>query len=215
MKAPFVSAAGVVLMAASAAQAGERATKTLDFRDFTAIEISGAYELNVSVGDDYRIAIVGAPEDVGRADVVVRDGALVLSTRKRQRSDKHGSHDALVANVSMPALEHLAVSGVVDADIRGVDAGPFKVNLSGVGEVKLGGRCDRIDARVSGVGELDARALLCNSADVSLSGMGEASVYAREWARAEVSGMGEINVFGSPRKVEKRGGFLAEITVHE
>jgi hypothetical protein len=210
---------GVLLAAsliAAPAFAGEENSQRYEVQDFSAIEISGAYELEVDVGDDYSVVLTGSEEDLARTEVDVRHGALTLGSRKRAHRDKrHGDHDGVTARVTMPALDRLSVSGVVDADIRGVDAGVFKVNLSGVGEVTVAGRCRRLDARVSGVGELDARKLECADADVALSGMGEASVYARNSAKTEVSGMGEINVYGSPKTVNKRGGFFAEINVHE
>lgn len=209
----YLSAA---LMAfAPPAFAGETVRRSFELQDFSAIEISGAYDLDVKVGDDYSVTISGHETELARSEVSVRNGALVLGSRKRLHREKdHDGHDSLTATVTLPALDRLTVSGVVDADISGVDAGAFEVNLSGVGEVNIEGRCKRLDARVSGVGELNARALECAEADIALSGMGEASVYAREAAKAEVSGMGEINIYGSPKTVDKRGGFFSEISVH-
>ncbi len=205
----------VLVGAATNASAGGIESRTIDLKDFTAIEISGAYELDVSVGEDYAIELSGPSEEMSRAEASVKNGSLLLATKKRLRGVKqHGDRNGLRAVVTMPALERLSVSGVTDADIRGVDAGAFRINLSGVGEVTIEGRCGNLEARVSGVGELDAKSLKCAVADVALSGMGEASVFARETARAEVSGMGEINIYGSPKTVDKRGGFFSEIAVH-
>ncbi|MGD9799908.1 MAG: head GIN domain-containing protein [Parvularculaceae bacterium] len=200
-------AAAAVMSAAS--EAKDAVSRTYEVQDFSAIEIGGAYELDVAVGGEYSLMLEGPEDEMARAEVSVKNGALVLSSKKHR-----GDRDGVKATVTMPALERLSVSGVVDADIRGVDAGVFKVNLSGVGEVDVAGRCNTLHARVSGVGELDAKSFECASVDVSLSGMGEASVYARDRAKAEVSGMGEINIYGSPKTVDKRGGFFSEITVH-
>lgn len=200
---------------ATPAFAGETIRQTYELQDFSAIEISGAYELDVKVGGDYSVAISGHEDEMARTEISVRKGALVLGSKKRlHRANDHDGHNGLTATVTLPALDRLSVSGVVDADISGVDAGAFEVNLSGVGDVTITGRCKRLDARVSGVGELNAKALECAEADIALSGMGEASVFAREMAKAEVSGMGEINIYGSPKTVDKRGGFFSEISVH-
>jgi len=213
MKRLFAAAAVFVL--AMPAMAGELVSQSYELQDFSAIEISGAYELDVKVGGEYSVMISGHEKEMARSEVSVKKGALVLGSKKRIRREKgHDGHNSLKATVTMPALDRLSVSGVVDAAISGVDAGAFEVNLSGVGEVNIDGRCKRLDARVSGVGELNAKSLECAEADVALSGMGEASVYAREMAKAEVSGMGEINIYGSPKTVDKRGGFFSEITVH-
>lgn len=211
----IVSIAAALAVFVSPAFAGDTTSRTYELQDFSAIEIGGAYELNVKVGDDYSIVLTGHQDQIDRADVAVRGGALVLGSAKWKHRDKdRDGHDGVTAVITMPALDRLSVSGVVDADISGVDAGIFNVHLSGVGEVNIAGRCKRLDARVSGVGELNARSLQCSEADVALSGMGEASVFARDRVKAEVSGMGEINVYGSPKTVNKRGGFFSEITVH-
>ena len=211
----FFHFAAAALLLATPVAAGETARRTFELQDFSAIEISGAYELDVNVGGDYSVTISGHDAELARSEVSVRNGALVLGSRKRLHREKdHDGHNGLTATVTLPALDRLTVSGVVDADISGVDAGAFQINLSGVGEVNIAGRCKRLDARVSGVGELNAKALECAEADIALSGMGEASVYARDMAKAEVSGMGEINIYGSPKTVDKRGGFFSEISVH-
>lgn len=207
----FVVLLAFLVWAAPASATEER---RVGLQDFSAIDVRGAYELRVEVGDDYSISLSGAPEDLERAEATVSNGVLTLGSKGRRAKHHDGDHDGLGAVITLPALDSLSVSGVAEADISGVDAGAFKVHLSGVGDVTIAGRCGTLDARVSGVGELNAKALECRVADVALSGMGEASVYAREAAKAEVSGMGEINIYGSPAKVEKRGGFLSEITVH-
>jgi len=201
--------AAAAMLAGASAEAGETVSRSYEVQDFSAIEISGAYELDVAVGGDYSVMLEGPSDEMARALLTVEDGALVLASKKHR-----GDRDGVKATVTMPALDRLSVSGVVDADIRGVDSGGFKMNLSGVGEVDIQGRCNSLYARVSGVGELDAKSFECASADVSLSGMGEASVYARDRVKAEVSGMGEINIYGSPKTVDKRGGFFSEINVH-
>lgn len=201
-------------MGFGAAPALARAEQTFDLEDFKAIEIGGAYELDVVVGEDYSVRLSGPAEDMERVEARVEGDALLLNLKKRKRSDKRHNRESVRAVITMPALERLTVSGVVEGDIRGVNADAFRLDLSGVGEVKLAGRCNMLTAHVSGVGELDAQGLACRKANIRVSGVGEASAYASEEASAEVSGMGEINIYGSPKRVDKRGGFLAEISVH-
>jgi len=208
-----IIAAAIFLAVAPAAHAGERVTQKLDLKNFSAIDVGGAFELDVTVGKDFSVALSGSPEEMARVEAFVSKSSLVLDSKKRQRNHKR-TKSGVHAVISMPRLDRLDVSGVADADISGVDAGAFRIHLSGVGEVNVAGACSDLDARVSGVGELDAQRLECKNADVRVSGIGEANFFASEHARAEVSGMGEINIYGSPKNVEKRGGFMAEIRVH-
>jgi len=195
---------------AGAAHAQSKTSTTIDLRDFDAIDVGGAYELDVIVGEDYSIELSGPAEEMARVEASLKNGALVLGSKKRQRGDRKG----VKAVVTMPTLNRISVSGVVDADISGVKSKDFKLDLSGVGDVNVAGACDRLVARVSGVGEVDAQSLQCREVDVKVAGIGEARVYASESVSAEVSGMGGIMVYGSPKSVDKRGGFFSEIKVH-
>lgn len=206
----LVLAAVFGVLAPAGAWAQSKSTRTLDLRDFDAIEIGGAYELDVIVGEDFSIELSGPSEEMARVEATLKNGALVLGAKKRIKGDNKG----VKAVVTMPALSRISVSGVADADVSGVDAKEFKLDLSGVGEVNIAGACDRLVARVSGVGEVDAQSLQCKAVDVKVAGIGEARVYASESVSAEVSGMGGIMVYGSPKSVDKRGGFFSEIKVH-
>lgn len=193
-----------------AASAESKSSRTLDLRDFDAIEIGGAYELDVIVGEDFSIELSGRSEEMSRVEATIKGTALVLGAKKRIKGDDKG----VKAVVTMPALNRIAVSGVADADVSGVKSDHFKLDLSGVGEVNIAGECGKLFARVSGVGEVDAQSLQCRDVDVRVAGIGEARVYASESVSAEVSGMGGIMVYGSPKSVDKRGGFFSEIKVH-
>ncbi len=192
------------------ALAQSKSAQSLDLRDFDAIEIGGAYKLDVIVGEDFSIELSGPAEEMSRVEATLKNGALVLGTKRKIRGDNKG----VKAVVTMPALNRLSVSGVADADISGVRAETFKLDLSGVGEVNIAGACEQLYARVSGVGEIDAQSFQCKAVDVKVAGVGEARVYASERVSAEVSGMGGITVYGAPKIVNKRGGFFSEIKVH-
>lgn len=192
---------------------GEDVTKSFEFSDFDKIDVAGVYDLQVEVGPDYSVELSGPEDEMARVEVEVDDGALVLNQKKRDHSVRHLRRDGVTAKVTMPALSAVDISGVVDGKVSGVAADGFAVDMSGVGDLDLAGTCNDLTARVSGVGDLDAKDLQCKTVKVNVSGVGDASVYASESAEARVSGMGEINVYGSPPKVEKHGGMFSHIEV--
>lgn len=190
-------------------------SQTFELRDFDKIDVAGVYELEVMVGEDYSIVISGPSEEMERVQAKVEDGSLVLDQTKQQKRGIGVLHkEGVTAKVSLPALSELDVSGVVDGDVSGVDAEAFTVNLSGVGDVDIEGTCTDLTARVSGVGNLNARELECKTARVNVSGVGDAKVYASESVDANISGMGDIDVYGSPAKVEKNDSMFSRIKVH-
>lgn len=188
-------------------------TQQYDFADFDKIDIGGVYEIDVTVGGDYSVEISGSPEEMARVEAAVENGELVLGEEHKMRGKRRWRHHGLTAVVSMPSLTAIDVAGVVDGDVTGISADQFDANLSGVGDLDLDGSCGSLTARVSGVGELNAKDLECENVEVSVSGVGDASVYASQSVDASVSGIGSISIYGSPTDVEKNGGFLSSIDV--
>jgi hypothetical protein len=189
-------------------------SQTLELRDFDRIEIAGVYELEVTVGADFSVNVSGPEDELARVEASVENGRLVLDQRERQRGEKRWrNHKGVTAKVTLPALAGVEASGVVDGDVTGVSAEAFEVVISGVGDMTLTGECGDLDANVSGVGDLNAEGLKCKNVDIDVSGVGSASVYASESVEASVSGMGDIDVSGSPKNVEKNGGMFSSINV--
>lgn len=209
-----IAAGLAAVVATGAAWAEEDVTKTFELSGFDMIDIAGVYDLNVKVGSDFSIVLTGSEREMNVAQVSVRDGVLILDRRKRERNENAIHRDGIEAVVTLPSLKGLEVSGVVAGEITGVDADSFNLDLSGVGDLTITGQCNDLDAKVSGVGDLTAEDLECNKVKVKVSGVGSASVYARQAVEARVSGMGDIEVFGSPEDVHKNGSMFSDITIH-
>lgn len=186
--------------------------KVLPFEGFDKVAVAGVYDLTVVVGEPYSVRIRGPQAELDRVQAQVRRETLVLDLKDRRNAQRRKGR-SLDAYVTTPSLVGLDMSGVVDGKVTGIKTSLFKVAISGVGEMRLSGTCRQLAADVSGVGELDATGLKCEHVAVVVSGVGEAGVFASEAVDATVSGMGDIRVIGSPKKVKKSGGLFADITV--
>lgn len=184
-----------------------------DLTGFDRIVVGGVYELNVRVGEGFSIEVSGAPDEMERMEIEVEDGVLRLGQQERMRGKRRWRDQGLSAEITMPALAALNVSGVTDANVTGVDADDFSARLSGVGEIDIAGTCGSLTARVSGVGALDAENLQCVDVEVRVSGIGDAEVYASQSVHASVSGIGSIGIYGSPSVVETDKSLFADISV--
>ncbi|MBY0420709.1 MAG: DUF2807 domain-containing protein [Parvularculaceae bacterium] len=193
-----------------AAQEGER---VLDLDGFDKIAVAGVYDLTVVVGPAFGVRIRGPESEIDKVIAEVRRETLVLDMRDRRGANRKHRGRSLEAMVTAPQLVALDVAGVADARITGINSSLFKASMSGVGEMHLEGGCKQLSAEVSGVGELDAKRLRCANVWVQVSGIGSAGVFASEAVDASVSGMGDIRVIGSPKKVKKSGGLFADISV--
>ncbi|MEE2692408.1 MAG: head GIN domain-containing protein [Pseudomonadota bacterium] len=187
--------------------------KTFEFKDFNRIAVAGVYHLDVDVGGDYSVTLSGPANEMSRVDAALKGATLKLDLRDRRFGERRDRNDGVQARITLPSLVGLHMSGVVDGEIRGVNSDNFDVAISGVGEMRLHGECNRLNAEVSGVGGLDSEGLKCRNVKVVVSGVGEAIVYAIDAVDAEVSGMGDITVHGSPKQVKKSGGMFADISI--
>ena len=189
-------------------------SQSFDFADFDSIDVGGVFELDVSVGSAYAVTVSGTPADMERLEAVVENGVLSLGRKGPEVYNRRSSRHGMTAVISVPALSAIDVSGIVDAEVAGVQASAFRADLSGVGDLEISGTCETLTVSVSGVGDFDGRDLECRSVDVRVSGIGDANVYASESVDANVSGIGSIDIYGEPSQVEKTGGFLSSVKVH-
>ncbi len=194
---------------------GADVSRDIDVADFDRINIAGVVELDATVGGDYSLTLSGRSDDLDSARAEVVDGVLILDTAHQEgRVGRKIIRHGVTARLTVPALAGVEAAGVVDGSVKGVAGGPFRVAISGVGDLEVSGTCDTLDADVSGVGDLDAEDLKCRIVNVDVSGVGGASVFASEKVDADIAGIGKIEVYGSPAEVSKsKSSPLGRITV--
>ena len=117
------------------------------------------------------------------------------------------------AVITLPALNAINVSGVVEGVVAGVDADDFRIDMSGVGDLEIDGKCQTLNLKVSGVGDLDAEKFECRKVDVAMSGVGDATVFASEEIDARISGMGDLDVYGEPKTTHMDTGMFSDVTI--
>lgn len=210
---PAALVCAVLGLLAAAPVRAQEAERVLPLEGFDKVAVAGVYDLNVVVGPTFVVRLRGGADQLDRVVAEVRRDTLVLDLKDRKGGWKGRRDQHIEAYVSAPSLVGVDISGVADARIAGIKSNLFKAAMSGVGELRLEGACRQLSAEVSGVGDLDATKLKCANVWVQVSGVGEAGVFASEAVDATVSGMGDIRVIGSPKKVKKSGGLFADISV--
>lgn len=187
--------------------------ETHDVSGFDKLEIGGVYELTVKVGKEFSVRTSGHEKEVEDMKINVDGDTLVVGHKKKMMRNFKGSKNGIQIDITMPALNSIAIGGVAEGDISGIDADRLEVQIGGVGGLEFSGKCKTLEIEVGGVGEVDARDLKCESADVQLAGVGEIDVYARHSIDVQTAGVGEVNVYGKPKHVEKSKGFLSEVNI--
>jgi hypothetical protein len=185
---------------------GKLVKKTLTLSAFKALQSKGVGDITVAVGGTQNV-VVEVDENLAKyLKTNVEDGVLVLNTKKDINPTK------LHYTITVPSLSALTVDGVGDSNITGLKGGEFAVHVNGVGDVKLEGSLDKLQADVKGVGDLNAYDLKCKDAKIEVQGVGDAHVNVSGVLDATVQGTGDITYKGSPAKVNSKSEGVGSIS---
>jgi hypothetical protein len=153
---------------------GDRVTRQVDRRDFDALEVRGAWEIELEQGDGWRVEL-SFPENI-EDDVIaeIRDGRLVLDWQDSNTGSRwlwFGERPRLSASIVMPELTDIDVAGTGDIEISGFSGERLELEISGAANaVGRDGRYERLELDVGGAGRVDLRRMAFRDADVNLSG---------------------------------------------
>jgi hypothetical protein len=211
----IIITSGVMIGCKDLIGSGTLETKEYTFSDFTKVDISSAYEFEISQSDSYGISIT-ADDNVMEHSSVTKSGDTLkigIGIVGPLRSA------TLEATVTMPRLHGLDVSGASHGTICGfnssedlnievsgaskvegdIAAGNTNFDISGASTLELEGAAGDMDAKVSGASYLNLDEFLVNNADVTLSGASSGTVNVKEILDVDLSGASHLRYIGVPR----------------
>jgi hypothetical protein len=99
------------------------------------------------------------------------------------------------------------VHGSGDLELTGGNSEAVVAEVLGSGKMTLVGATRSLHAEVHGSGDLDARHLRAEAATLVHQGSGDSSLYARQHVNLELTGSGDVTVYGNPdhREVSRTG----------
>jgi hypothetical protein len=80
----------------------------------------------------------------------------------------------------------------------------MEIALTGAGSLTASGETKEADITLSGAGSVDAKKLHAINAKVNSTGIGSVEIYVTGQLDAKTSGVGEINYYGNPKRVNPR-----------
>jgi hypothetical protein len=175
---------------------GDISEEYRDIEEFSKLEVSGAFTVNLLVGDDPSLKISADDNLLKHIKTTVRGDRLIIETRKNINAS-----EAIVIDVSTPFLNRVDASGANKVKVKGIDSDNFSVDISGANTVELEGRTDKFYADMSGATKLYAGELKAERVKVDCSGASKAEVYASESLDADASGASKISFTGDARDV--------------
>ena len=140
--------------------------------------------------------------EVNRGQLVLRMKDMPNSVQRKLSDERSGS---VRADVRMPLLESVSLSGAAEADLAG-DFDEVSLDISGAGKIKLDSRCPELDAELSGSARADLKG---SYREVSIEASGAARV---DIESADT--LHELDIEGSgAASIDTRSAKANEVTV--
>jgi hypothetical protein len=193
----------------------EENTRNYKVESFSRIYLEGGYRVYIKQGDVPALKVkVSDVEAFDYFDIKSNDSELKVSMKKN-----YFNFDRLTLYITVNKLDEIWIKGGVKLETLGhIDADDLEIKVEGgakvamdvkAGKLKtvgeggvlfdLEGLADKLEARVSGAGHVDATGLKAKTVDFTIEGVGTGSVYATDELWAHIQGVGKIKYRGQPQ----------------
>ena len=152
---------------------GNTTTQTFDFRDFTEVSVPTVFNVTVTQGPDFSIAVTVDEEAQNRIDVSQAGSTLNIALLPGS-----GNITTLDAFVTMPVLDRIDLTGVVNAQLNDFDQAQMTINVGGVSRLQGNAlRIGNLTANVRGVSQLDLGGIRpIAAANINVAGVSQATL---------------------------------------
>lgn len=162
---------------------------------FDEISILHSMDVEVEVGAETAVTVIGDDNLVARVVTWVDGDELIVDV---DSDEWLAPRRGLLVRISTPHLTAFSIEGSSDAVVRGVDSERLVLSIEGSGDVTVSGRTGRLEASISGSGDMDLQDLQAVEATLSISGSGEIEASVSGSLDASISGSGDIRYHGNP-----------------
>jgi Putative auto-transporter adhesin, head GIN domain len=162
---------------------------------FTEIRLEGSANVRVKQGDTIEVVAKDFPNILPFLRTTVLGNALVIDFQP----DTWISNSVAEVTVTLPKLTGLEISGSGDiGSINNLTCDDLGILISGSGDISLVGKAKKMNAKISGSGDVRTFDLICDDVKASLTGSGNMEIQALKTLDATISGSGDITYKGNP-----------------
>lgn len=196
---------------------GNPVSSEYDLRGFTGVHASSAFRVSITQGEDFKVIVTVDDTVVDNVDVELRDKDLYVGMKGQMML----GNGAYLAEVTMPRLEEVEMSGASTAHIAGFDAvdefrgrasgasrltgeviaGAAYLDAEGASNISLTGSAETMQLTLSGASKAALGDFTTVDAEVDLSGASSAEVTATGSLEGSASGSSRIRYGGDPQRV--------------
>ena len=173
-------------------------SREFPFADFTAIEVSGHWEVELTRGETTQVKVKAPGDVMEKLSVEKQAGTLILRMDKKWRP----SPGKVTALITMPSLSDLRFSGLVSLELSGFSSERLTINTEGSTSITgKGNHINNLYLKGKGLSNLNLRQNSVINADLRYEG-----VYKIELSMAggeltgKIKGVGKVIYDGEVRK---------------
>jgi hypothetical protein len=180
------------------AGSGNRKTEKRELKSFSAIDTSGAYEINITCQKPASFEIEADDNILPLIKTEVRDGVLFVSNDQEYHSSKSPT-----LRISLPEVNSVSSHGAGDVKIADANGSDLSLKSTGAANIDATGKAKNLTISSTGAGNIDTSKLTAEKAKVDATGAANVDVYASEQLDVSVSGVGSVTYSGNPKVVNK------------
>ena len=190
-------------------------TKSLDLKDFDAIQINGQADVVFIQDEAFEVTLRTQENIFDYVDFRVEGSTLVLELKDKQTA-RAEEYDV---TVKAPVLKKLEVNGAGDVRIPAgmTSEDDFKVEVNGAGDLDFTKiSCKDLIVRANGAADINAMGIDVQFVDIQVNGAGDVELSGKaEKADLNVNGAGDINATGLTvaGEVNKKTSGIAKIRI--
>ncbi|MGE5430252.1 MAG: head GIN domain-containing protein [Syntrophomonadaceae bacterium] len=166
--------------------------------DFNAVNIGGAYEVDINCG-----AAPGVTIDAESNILPLIKSEISGNTLHIYNTKSINPRKKIKIKITVADLDEVETSGASNITVENINNDRIKLDASGAGKIYLAGKTGMLRLSLSGVVKVEAKDLLADNANVEISGASKADVYASKELRADISGVGSLDYYGNPANVRR------------
>jgi len=170
-------------------------TKTMDFSNFTIVEVGGGFKVEITRSSSYSVHITADNNTLDYIDVSKTGDTLTISLK----SGYSYQNVTLKADITMPNLYAVTLSGGTRGTAKEfTSTHNFNLELSGGSTLEIEGSANNLNIDASGGSRADLSDFPVHNATVNLSGGSQATINLNDTLNANLSGGSQLQYIGTP-----------------
>ncbi len=173
---------------------GNSTTKSFNVSEFTKIDASSAFEIDVQVGESQSVKIETDENLMKYVEVSVKNNTLFLELENSTNLDGD-----MKAVISVESLKSIDLSGACKINVDDIDSDDFTVDVSGACKGVFSGNVKNLNLELSGASKLNTVELKAENLNIDLSGASKLDVHCENSLIIDASGASKVTVYGDPK----------------